>query len=95
VRRRAARLPQSVVQQHPIGQFGEKVVLCQIRNPERHCARRTDVVKYDHGTNYMPAPVMNGSCRVFDVERTAIAAARSLQLRLPLYLTATASGALR
>ena len=67
---RRHRLRQSVVQQHAIGQLGEKIVLGQIRHPERHRAGYTDVMENDHRARHLPAPVVNGSRSIFNGSNT-------------------------
>ena len=71
--RQADRLSQPVAEQDPVGQFGEAVVLGQVRHSERLRPRRAHIVKDHDGARDLAAPVVDGCGRILDGGFDAVA----------------------
>ena len=65
-RRQGDRLADPVVQQHPIGQPGQKVVLGRMGDLQRHRPGDAHVAKNDDRSGGLPFAVVNGGDGVFD-----------------------------
>ena len=59
------RLGEPVVQQHAVGQVGQKVVLGQIDGPQRHRPHLADVFEYDHRADHLPLADRGWATRSF------------------------------
>jgi hypothetical protein len=60
------RLGEPVVQQHAVGQVGQKVVLRQMDRLERKRARGADVMEHDDGADDLSGPIVDRRCGIFD-----------------------------
>ena len=60
------RLGEPVVEQHAVGQVGQKVVLGQIDGPQRHRPHLAHVLEHDHRADHLPSPIVDRRRGVFD-----------------------------
>ena len=64
--RQGDRLADSVVQEHPIGQPGQKIVLGRMRHLQRHRAGGAHIAKNDYRPSGLPFAIVNRGDGVFD-----------------------------
>ena len=72
--RQRDRAREAIVQQQPVRQIGQRVVLGEVQHLQAALARHDDVAEHDHGAEHVALAIVNRRGRMLDRGLVAVAA---------------------